>query len=69
MNLQQGRRLDRISTAGTWQRVRIMLAFEGEPDRLPLSDLADAAGGWAGKAPLMCFSGLGKRGLRRNVSL
>ena len=46
-----------------------MLAFEGEPDRLPLSDLADAAGGWAGKAPLMCFSGLGKRGLRRNVSL
>lgn len=46
-----------------------MLALEGEADRLLPRDLADAAGGCSGKAPLMCFSGLGKRGLRKKVSL
>ncbi|KAA6423349.1 MAG: hypothetical protein FRX49_06801 [Trebouxia sp. A1-2] len=46
----------------------IVLALEGEPDRLPSSDLADAAGGWSGRGPLMCLSGLGKRGLRKNVA-
>ena len=46
-----------------------MLALEGEPDRLLPSGLAGAAGGWSGRAPLMCFSGLGKRGVRENVRL
>lgn len=53
----------------SWYMARVRLALEGEPDRLMPSNVTVAAGWWTGRAPLTCFSGLGKRGLRKKVAL
>ena len=45
------------------------LTFAGEVRWLPVGECADSATDCSGDKPLLCLFGLGKRGLRRNVSL